>query len=140
MTDLEHEDFKRVWLLKREIVHKAEAPNRFEGLARITRRWTYLEWGNLEVRGRDYTAGRRYWWKPMEGGFDVFFEDGKPFHKFTFDRPSARHDCDPDTYLVRYDFSEWPTWRCTWEVSGPRKDYKMSSTYAPFSAMNSLKM
>ncbi|MEM6277313.1 MAG: DUF6314 family protein [Pseudomonadota bacterium] len=140
MTEIDHHDFRRVWLLKREIVHENEAPGMFEGLARITRRWTYLEWGNLEVRGRDYTAGRRYWWKPMDGGFDIRFEDGKPFHELHFDAPSARHFCDPDTYDVRYDFSDWPKWRSTWDVSGPRKSYRMSSLYAPFSAMQSLRM
>ncbi|MCH2075455.1 MAG: DUF6314 family protein [Rhodobacteraceae bacterium] len=140
MTKLEHADFKRVWLLKREITHSDQPPGKFEGLARITRRWTYLEWGNLEVRGRDFTAGRRYWWKPMDGGFDIHFEDGKPFHELHFNAPSARHYCDPDIYDVRYDFSDWPKWRSTWDVQGPRKSYSMTSLYAPFSAMQSLRM
>ncbi|MEM7295720.1 MAG: DUF6314 family protein [Pseudomonadota bacterium] len=137
---MEHSEFKRVWLLKREITQTRGRPARFDGLARVNRRWTYLEWGNLEVDGADYTAGRRYQWAPVEGGFDISFEDGAPFHEMRFARPVAQHFCAPDDYQVVYDFSDWPKWRSTWTVSGPRKDYVMSSLYAPFNAQNSLQM
>ncbi|MEM9438207.1 MAG: DUF6314 family protein, partial [Pseudomonadota bacterium] len=83
---------------------------------------------------------RRYWWKPMEGGFDIHFEDGKPFHELQFASPTAQHFCDPDTYDVRYDFRDFPTWRSTWDVRGPKKQYRMTSIYKPFGAMNSLRM
>ena len=134
MTDApRHEDFKGVWVLSRQVAHTHGRPARFEGFARITRAWTYLEWGNLEIEGADYAAGRRYEWAPVEGGFDVSFEDGRPFHDLRFAAPEARHFCDPDTYDVTYDFSEFPRWRSTWVVTGPRKDYRMESHYVPFS-------
>ena len=143
MTDapaLTHADFKRVWLLKREIDHVGQGKARFEGLARITRRWTYLESGTLEMKGQEFAASRRYEWRPMDGGFDIRFEDGKPFHDLWFDRPEAQHFCDPDSYHVSYDFDDWPRWSSTWRVTGPRKDYVMVSRFAPFSARASFEM
>jgi hypothetical protein len=66
----------------------------------------------------------------------VLFADGRPFHAFDpgAARPEAAHDCPPDLYRVRYDFSDWPDWQAAWEVRGPRKDYRMVSRYAPLSA------
>ncbi len=77
------------------------------------------------------TATRRYLWRPAPGGIAVHFATGVPFH--TFDpvarQPGARHDCAPDLYVVRYDFTGWPDWRVTWTVSGPRKDYNSTTAY-----------
>ena len=47
--------------------------------------------------------------------------------------PDALHHCDPDMYNVSYDFTRWSQrkkqWRSVWTVLGPRKDYKMLSSY-----------
>ena len=45
--------------------------------------------------------------------------------------PRPTHDCAPDVYRVAYDFADWPRWRAVWRVTGPRKDYVMTSDYAP---------
>ncbi len=131
--DISHDEFRRVWLLKREIIHESGRPARFDGFARITRKWRYLEWGNLEIAGADYTSGQQYRWKPVIGGFDICFDDGKPFHGLRFESPTAEHTCAPDHYLVSYDFRAFPIWRSTWKVTGPRKAYTMHSIYTPFS-------
>ncbi|MCR9127843.1 MAG: DUF6314 family protein [Rhodobacteraceae bacterium] len=87
-----------------------------------------LDWPGqapLEARRRDL-------WQATPSGFDVAFGDGRPFHSVTLGHPicDAVHDCPPDFYRVRYDFSRWPMWRVTWRVVGPRKDYLMRSDYA----------
>lgn len=74
---------------------------------------------------------RRYLWRPAPMGAAVFFDDGRPFHTVDLGQgaPQAAHWCDPDQYDVTYDFSRWPEWSSTWAVKGPRKDYKMTTTY-----------
>lgn len=79
--------------------------------------------------GPPLQAERRYLWREEAGGIAVFFEDERPFHWFSSDAPETRHDCPPDLYHVRYDFSAWPEWSAVWQVSGPRKDYVMESHY-----------
>ena len=43
---------------------------------------------------------------------------------------TAPHVCDPDTYHIDYDFTDWPRWRVKTDVSGPRKDYTIRSLYS----------
>ena len=75
-------------------------------------------------------ARRVYLWRDAEpGAVAVTFDDGRPFHQFDLTGGEARHACPPDTYRVRYDFSEWPVWTARWRVTGPRKDYLMTSRY-----------
>jgi hypothetical protein len=63
----------------------------------------------------------------------VRFDDGRYFHRFAPAtlRPEATHHCGDDRYHVRYEFGDWPEWRCTWEVTGPRKTYRLVSAYRP---------
>ena len=85
-------------------------------------------------RGAPLRATRRYLWAAgRRRGLEVRFEDGRPFHTVPLGvaRPEAAHDCAPDVYRVAYDFADWPRWRAVWRVTGPRKDYVMTSDYAP---------
>jgi hypothetical protein len=80
----------------------------------------------------EMTAERCYVWREGEdGSVEVRFEDGRFFHSFAPNEPAptARHDCPPDHYEVRYDFYAWPHWRACWRVRGPRKDYEMVSWF-----------
>ena len=59
------------------------------------------------------TATRDYLWRDGGAGtIEVRFGDGRFFHRFLADEPepAAEHDCPPDRYRVRYDFSRWPRW------------------------------
>lgn len=99
-----------------------------------------VERGLLSLPGvaQPFEASRSYLWR-TEGAertlerarISVYFEDGRFFHEFdpNEDHPEAGHDCAPDRYDVRYDFSEWPEWRVRWRVVGPRKDYVSVTTY-----------
>lgn len=127
------------WTIEREIEDiRAGTPGRFVGTARfspVAEGLAYAEEGLISLGGSaGVQAVRRYLWR--DGGanaIEVLFEDGRFFHRFYADEdtPAAVHDCPPDQYRVRYDFSRWPRWRAEWRVRGPRKDYAMVSRYRP---------
>lgn len=96
------------------------------------------ETGHLQMPGlaRAMEAERRYLWRAAPDGsgrIDVFFDDERYFHSFdpTVKTPMAHHDCAPDAYDVRYEFSLWPEWQVTWRVKGPRKDYVSVTRFVP---------
>jgi len=129
-------DFEGLWRVERVIEdHLAGQTGRFSGEGKLTRdgdHWLWSETGFLQLgAARTMSAGRRYLWRLGEAGrIEVFFEDGRPFHGFDPEgRPEAAHWCDPDDYRVTYDFADWPLWRATWRVRGPRKDYTMRAEH-----------
>ena len=132
-------DFEGIWTLTRQITNHIGPPATFTGTATFTpdgAGLTLTETGWLQPgEGPALQATRTYLWRE---GITVLFDDGRPFHSFTADKPAALHDCPPDTYRVTYDFDRWPDWTATWHVTGPRKDYTMVSTYAPTSSVITL--
>ncbi|WP_439120268.1 DUF6314 family protein [Marivita sp.] len=129
-------DFEGEWALSRRIVdHRAGSIGHFEGTAVFTRDGrglAYRETGSLSLPGHPpMTAERRYHWREEDGQLIIEFDDGRFFHSFGSTTQSATHWCDPDTYRVCYDFSAWPVWQSTWDVSGPRKAYKMINSFRP---------
>lgn len=123
-------DFEGVWQLSRQITHAGAPPAQFDGRAV----WTptdagmdYVETGTLVIMGQGrFTAERRYRWAP---DLSVYFDDGRFFHHVPATGGPTGHWCDPDQYDVVYDFTDWPRFQVTWEVSGPRKAYHMVSLY-----------
>ena len=92
----------------------------------------YHEDGMLTLgQGMPLRATRDYLWRVEQGRIVVDHGDGRPFHAFDPGNPVAEHLCGADTYAVDYDFSRWPQWRTVWVVSGPAKDYRMITDYAP---------
>jgi len=75
-------------------------------------------------RGLRLTAGEDGWW--------MRFEDGREFHPWT---PGAAvvHECGADTYRGTVEGS-LAAWRVTWEVTGPLKDYTMTTDLTPLDA------
>lgn len=129
-------DFAGQWSIDRVISDKrAGSMARFTGVAGLTPDQgglRYAEKGQLVLAGAaPITAERQYIWHPQDGGVDVFFDDGRFFHRFYFSNSAkAAHWCDPDQYDVEYEFADWPKWTATWAVKGPRKDYVMTSRYS----------
>ncbi len=128
-------EFEGRWSLSRKIVdQRAGLTGRLQGEARfevgqgglVVTETGMLRYGD----GAPLQAERRYLWRSEAGGIAVFFYDGRAFHWFSAEETEASHDCPPDLYQVRYDFSTWPAWRAIWQVTGPRKDYVMESRYA----------
>jgi len=76
-------------------------------------------------------ATREYLLKPAGRPdlMDVFFADGRPFHRMSF-TPEANldnHWCDPDTYRVAYTVEGPDRFSYSWDVSGPHKDLLLVS-------------
>lgn len=117
-------------MIRREIVHAGGPTAHFEGQAD----WQptkdgmiYVEQGMLHMTGQPpIKAERKYHW---DNDLNIYFDDGRFFHRVPVDGGNAAHWCDPDQYDATYDFERWPEWSCTWKVRGPRKDYSLYSHY-----------
>lgn len=85
--------------------------------------WIDAPWGALSARRVDL-------WEGHGDQVHVFYEDGRPFHQFDpFGDGLCHHLCGRDDYQGQYDFALPSAWTLTWRVSGPRKDYVMTTTY-----------
>lgn len=127
--------FAGLWQLTRRIEDRLIGRSgELSGKARFTPDGAglrYDEEGVLHLDGQPpVQAKRSYLWRQGADGIEVWFDDGRFFHRFDAEGVSAaQHWCDPDDYQVRYDFSAWPRWQSAWQVKGPRKDYLMVSEY-----------
>ncbi|WP_442863765.1 DUF6314 family protein [Arthrobacter sp. FW306-05-C] len=76
-------------------------------------------------------ASREYVLRPgaRADALDVFFPDGRPFHRMSFtpDASLDSHWCDPDTYRVTYTCQGPDAFSYSWDVTGPRKDLLLVS-------------
>ena len=124
------EDFEGAWHIERHIVPATGPAASFEGQGI----WTpcaegliYHEKGVMRLPDLPaMQAERRYLWCH---DLRVQFDDGRPFHTVPAMGGPVQHQCDPDHYEGDYDFSEWPQFVVRWHVTGPRKDYRMTSRY-----------
>ncbi|WP_245828037.1 DUF6314 family protein [Sinomonas mesophila] len=86
-----------------------------------------LRWGTHEG-----PAEREYVWAATgsPAAMDVFFPDGRPFHRADLARGACDSDhwCSPDDYRVRYEALGPDELRYTWDVHGPAKDLLLEST------------
>lgn len=130
-------DFAGTWRFRRHVAGpQGQTAARVAGLARFSRDAEGLvcdESGEMSVPGAaPMRAGRRTLWNIEPGQIVIRFADGRPFHSFdpAAARPAASHECAPDLYRVAYDFSLWPHWQSIWRVTGPRKDYLMTTDYS----------
>jgi hypothetical protein len=130
-------DFTCAWRVQRTIEDRLGPPGRFEGRAFLTpdgKGLRYREEGTLRLGdGATMTAHRDYLWRASGDRIEVLFADGRPFHSFVpcGQAPGTDHPCGRDLYRVTYDFTAWPHWTAEWVVTGPAKDYRMLSAYAP---------
>ena len=123
-------DFTGRWSVSRIITPAVGPTAQFDGVAE----WTvakgglaYEEKGAMTLAGQaPLHAERRYFWAE---DLQVFFDDGRFFHQVPAIGGCAHHWCDPDTYQVTYDFSDWPVFAVHWRVLGPRKDYTAVTQY-----------
>jgi len=124
-------DFLGRWEITRDIIPASGPRASFSGQAEwraVPGGAAYCETGILRLEGAaPMTAERRYLWGD---DLSVRFEDGRAFHQVPAAGGEATHFCDPDTYLVTYDFAGWPAFAVRHDVRGPRKDYVMISRYA----------
>lgn len=129
-------DFAGPWQIRRQIRDTRGPDGTFAGLATLrpdADGLIYSEQGTLCLGPTQFQAERSYLWRAeTEDTITLYFPDNRLFHSFRLiPNPTALHDCPPDTYQVSYEFTRWPHWTSTWRVTGPRKDYVMTSHYAP---------
>lgn len=103
-------------------------------------RLAYREQGHLKLaNGTIVQAEREYIFSNSDGGFQVFFKEEplRLFHEILLSASSggelcgsARHICNRDDYQSAYRFMPDGTFVVRHVVSGPRKDYAITSTYA----------
>ena len=129
-------DFLGDWQLTRQITDALHSQNgQLEGRARFVTGGDglrYEETGQLTLAsGAVLQADRAYLWDADAGGIAVRFAYGIAFHRFdpVGQVSGTTHLCGEDTYSVAYDFGRWPNWSATWDVTGPRKDYRSISHY-----------
>ncbi|SDZ12611.1 hypothetical protein SAMN05444004_106130 [Jannaschia faecimaris] len=118
------------WRTMRVIRHRNGPTARFYGISIWTpegRALRCTEQGTLTQDGTSFEAHRETLWRATPKTLEVAFADGRPFH--TIDGPAAHHDCAPDTYVLYYDWRNWPRWTVRWSVTGPRKDYRALTRY-----------
>lgn len=125
-------DFEGDWQITRRIEDALSGQEAgFVGTARFERDCLglrYSEKGLLTLGGASMEAERVYLWRSADAGIEVFFDDGRFFHRID-GSSGAGHWCDPDQYDGIYDFGDWPDWSSRWQVKGPRKDYVMVSIF-----------
>lgn len=129
-------DFEGRWCIDRRIEDRSlNRTGQLHGAAVFTADGDglrYDESGSLRFPGQPPLEARQtYLWRAEGQGVAVNFADGRAFHRIDLSawQTAASHDCAPDLYLVRYDFSAWPHWSSDWCVTGPRKDYMMATQY-----------
>ena len=130
-------DFEGVWRFRRKIIdRKLGQISQGQGTLRLSRDGDDLRYDEevtLDMPGQPPITGTRaYLWRACPSGIEVRFDDGRAFHTIGLSAraPSDVHYCDPDIYRVSYDMGHWPVWSATWDVSGPRKDYRMETLFA----------
>lgn len=120
-----------------------EGQGHMQGLATFTpldgERLAYREQGRLRLlNGSELEAEREYLFCARDRGFDVYFKENPPrlFHTISLSATAGRalsgsadHLCNLDNYQSTYTFLPDGRLVIRHVVSGPRKDYMMTTTY-----------
>jgi hypothetical protein len=88
-------------------------------------RWA--ERGTLHRDAGDIPVSRVLFVEARDTGWWVTFDDGRDFHPWA-PGDEVVHPCAPDTYVGRIDADGTDRWTVEWRVSGPAKDYRMTTT------------
>lgn len=119
------------WRLDRDIDDRAAAEqHRVEGVLTLELvapgRVRWAETGRWRRPTGDVDVRRELWLvDEPDVGWWVRFDDDRDFHPWSPGEPVV-HPCAPDTYRgVVTGTAE--AWTVVWEVSGPRKDYTMTT-------------
>lgn len=119
-----------VWDLSREIVEQpGDERSRVDGTTTLAADGDSIDWyetGTLSRRGLRTPVSRRLRIEPREDGWFVTFEDGRDFHPWRPGEP-VEHPCGADRYVGTIRRLDTDHWTVQWRVTGPRKDYVMTS-------------
>ena len=119
------------WSMARVIDDRlAGAESRVDGLLELSEvapgRIRWEESGRWHQPTGDVDVRRGLWLERVdEDGWWVRFEDGTDFHPWSPGEP-VTHPCSPDAY-VGLVTGAGDRWVVRWDVTGPRKDYTMTT-------------
>jgi Family of unknown function (DUF6314) len=129
------------WNVVREIRdHRSGETGSFRGTARLEPEpggnagiaLSYRELGELTFGGHHGPATRSLSYRERpDGAADVRFNDGRPFYHLDLraGHCQAEHLCGADRYLVSVRVLSDDSFAEMWRVTGPAKDYEMTTTY-----------
>jgi hypothetical protein len=90
-----------------------------------------VRWASFDGMPFTAPASREYLLRPADtpAVLDVYFPDGRPFHRMGLAGQASRdvHWCDPDTYRVTYTVVGPDECGYRWDVTGPAKDQLLES-------------
>lgn len=124
------------WTVQRDLLDRAVGTRgTFSGVVRFIPTddggLAFREEGTMRWPSFTGPASREYLLRAAGGpdALDVFFPDGRPFHRMSFSPESNldQHWCDPDTYRVAYVYRGKDRFSYTWDVQGPNKDLLLTS-------------
>ncbi len=122
------------WRFTRVVEDRTESQvHHIDGVLELTEeapgriRWT--ETGRWHQDSGDVEVGRRLWLDQVGERWWVRFEDGRDFHEWAPGRPVS-HWCSPDDYRGVVEGTT-EHWTVRWEVTGPQKDYTMTTVLTP---------
>lgn len=124
------------WRLERDLLDRSDGTRgTFSGVVIFTPTdddgLALREEGTMRWPSFTGPASREYVLNPLPqpDALDVFFPDGRPFHRMSFtpDTSQDTHWCDPDTYRVSYTRQGPDAFSYSWDVTGPRKDLLLVS-------------
>ncbi|MDI9916381.1 DUF6314 family protein [Rhodococcus sp. IEGM 1379] len=94
---------------------------------KIDGRLRWYESGTLFDGDLELAVFRTLFIEQQDGNWAVTFEDGREFHEWNPGQ-DVEHLCGADTYRGRVDIeAATEGWSVEWTVSGPSKDYTMTT-------------
>ena len=118
------------WSFERVIDDRLGPTRQVAGTTELTRqddgrvRWS--ETGTMTWDGGATEVFRTLFVEARDDGWWVTFDDGRDFHPWSIDQQVV-HPCGADTYTGRITMDEPQAWTIVWTVSGPAKDYTMTT-------------
>jgi hypothetical protein len=114
------------WTIERRVRDlRAGTSGRFVGIATITPDGRWVEEGTLDFGPYRGPARREL---RIVGG-EVRFADGRPFHPLDLTGAPVEHLCGDDRYLGRFRRLGPDALDVVWEVTGPRKQQRIDTSY-----------
>lgn len=92
----------------------------------------YRETADVRFAGHAGRASREHRYRLVDQGCaEVFFADGRPFHRLDLRRGRWRveHVCGEDVYRGSFRVLGPGLWVVRWKVRGPRKNLRITSVY-----------
>ncbi len=128
--------FVGAWCFVREITdRKAGEKARVEGSATFSgegQALAYAETGVMDFGHYHGEVTQNYVYQFTDlFAANVLFRDQRLFHQLNLKtgQDTVAHWCKPDQYTGHYLLQDQAKWRVSWEISGPRKNSVISTSY-----------